>query len=97
VASRVWGGGCGCSFLFSLELRCAGSSDCGGVLEHVFRPMWLRPMWPMYGTYIATLLGLALLNRIINSSTSDAAYVWIVNYKTVKISDQQNLNKLMSI
>jgi hypothetical protein len=33
------------------------------VLEYVFRPMWLRPMWPMYGTYIATLLGLALINR----------------------------------
>jgi hypothetical protein len=29
------------------------------VLEYVFRPMRLRPMWPMYGTYIATLLGLA--------------------------------------
>jgi hypothetical protein len=23
------------------------------------RPMRLRPMWPMYGNYIATLLGLA--------------------------------------
>jgi hypothetical protein len=34
------------------------------VLEYVFRPMRLRPMWPMYGTYIATLLGLALINRI---------------------------------
>jgi hypothetical protein len=33
------------------------------VLEYVFRPMRLRPMWPMYGTYIATLLGLALINR----------------------------------
>jgi hypothetical protein len=33
------------------------------VLEYVFRPMWLRPMWPMYGTYIATLLGLALIER----------------------------------
>jgi hypothetical protein len=31
------------------------------VLEYVFRPMRLRPMWPMYGTYIATLLGLALM------------------------------------
>jgi hypothetical protein len=34
------------------------------VLEYVFRPMRLRPMWPMYGTYIATLLGLALINRV---------------------------------
>jgi hypothetical protein len=25
--------------------------------------MRLRPMWPMYGTYIATFLGLALINR----------------------------------
>jgi hypothetical protein len=32
-------------------------------LEYVFRPMRLRPMWPMYGTYIATLLGLALRNE----------------------------------
>jgi hypothetical protein len=38
------------------------------VLEYVFRPMRLRPMWPMYGTYIATLLGLALINEIITSS-----------------------------
>jgi predicted nuclease of predicted toxin-antitoxin system len=38
--------------------------DYWALLEYVFRPMWLRPMWPMYGTYIATLLGLALINRI---------------------------------
>jgi hypothetical protein len=32
VASCVCGGTCVCYFffLFSLELRCAGSSDCGG-------------------------------------------------------------------
>jgi hypothetical protein len=44
----------------------AGSVLCftTKVLEYVFRPMWLRPMWPMYGTYIATLLGLALIKRI---------------------------------
>jgi hypothetical protein len=35
------------------------------VLEYVFRPMRLRPMWPMYGTYIATLLGLAKVDRIV--------------------------------
>jgi hypothetical protein len=29
------------------------------LLEYMFRPMRLRPMWPMYGNYIATLLGLA--------------------------------------
>jgi hypothetical protein len=34
------------------------------LLEYVFRPMGLRPMWPMYGTYIATLLGLALMKWI---------------------------------
>jgi hypothetical protein len=38
------------------------------VLEYVFRPMWLRPMWPMYGTYIATLLGLALIEKNPNFS-----------------------------
>jgi hypothetical protein len=32
--------------------------------------MRLRPMWPMYGTYIATLLGLALINRVSLSTVS---------------------------
>jgi hypothetical protein len=31
--------------------------------------MRLRPMWPMYGTYIATLLGLALCMRASLSNT----------------------------
>jgi hypothetical protein len=43
------------------------------LLEYVFRPMWLRPMWPMYGTYIATLLGLALIEKKPNSSMVSAA------------------------
>jgi hypothetical protein len=30
--------------------------------------MRLRPMWPMYGNYIATLLGLAKLWKIISSN-----------------------------
>jgi hypothetical protein len=34
------------------------------VLEYVF-----RPMWPMYGTYIATHLGLAPINRISKPNT----------------------------
>jgi hypothetical protein len=48
----------------SLVYRISGSNVIHEVLEYVFRPMRLRPMWPMYGTYIATLLGLALIKRI---------------------------------
>ena len=48
------------------------------VLEYVFRPMRLRPMWPMYGTYIATLLGLALINRI---SVHNIVYRWSTKSK----------------
>jgi hypothetical protein len=58
---RLWGVVC--------VLSCSASNSAapvvqtaGGVLEYVFRPMRLRPMWPMYGTYIATHLGLALIN-----------------------------------
>jgi hypothetical protein len=41
-------------------------------LEYVFRPMRLRPMWPMYGTYIATLLGLALINETLTLAGTTA-------------------------
>jgi hypothetical protein len=63
VVSCVCGGGRVyglSSFLFSLELRCAGSSDCGGVLEcECIRPMRLGPCGSCMVTYIATLLRLA--------------------------------------
>jgi hypothetical protein len=50
--------------LFSLKLRCAGSSDCGGVLKYMcIRPTRLSPWGPCMTTYIATLLGLAQINR----------------------------------
>jgi hypothetical protein len=42
--------------------RISSLSGCN-MLEYVFRPMRLRPMWPMYGYYIATILGLALMDR----------------------------------
>jgi hypothetical protein len=42
------------------------------LLEYVFRPMWLRPMWPMYETYIATLLGLALIVKYTFNMVSTA-------------------------
>jgi hypothetical protein len=37
------------------------------------RPMRLRPMWPMYGTYIATLLGLAQVMENHSSNMVSAA------------------------
>jgi solute carrier family 35 protein len=42
-------------FPHSLTVLSAKVSDVGVYV----RPMRLRPMWPMYGNYIATLLGLA--------------------------------------
>jgi hypothetical protein len=41
--------------------------------------MRLRPMWPMYGTYIATLLGLALMNIL----HSNKGYYQITRQNTV--------------
>jgi hypothetical protein len=38
------------------------------------RPMRLRPMWPMYGTYIATLLGLAQLMENHSSNKTPVKY-----------------------
>jgi hypothetical protein len=59
------------SFLYSLEFRCAGSSDCGGVLEYKsVRSVRLGPCGPCMLTYIATLLGLAQINRDTISSTN---------------------------
>jgi hypothetical protein len=50
------------------------------VLEYVFRPMWLRLMWPMYGTYIATLLGLALIERRIPQTVSPCSMALSHNF-----------------
>jgi hypothetical protein len=50
------------SFLISLELRCASSSDCGGCWN-------MSVLGPCMVTYIATLIGLAQINRSSFSST----------------------------
>jgi hypothetical protein len=53
--------------------------------------MWLRLMWPMYGYYIATLLGLAQIKRITISSESHLRILYFFLLKTYSFITPKNV------
>ena len=72
--------------LSSLEHRCAGSSDCGGVLEYI-EPMCIEAH--VYVLYIPTLLGLEEYKQSFSPTVSVIHYCLIFYLKIDSVNGKQ--------